>query len=129
MRPTSGSVRDHCVPAADSRRRRRTDDLALAGRPALYVGAGIVLADALRSQGKAKEADVVLKTATQIATSSRTLNWFGGEAGILGAGGQLGPVDTTSQTAIPLGTTSDSPAVALPKKEGALVRLVADRWG
>ena len=75
----------------------------------MYVSAGIVLADALRSQGKVREANAVLKTATQIATSSRTLNWFGGEAGILGAGGQLGPVDTSSQTAIPLGASPDSP--------------------
>jgi hypothetical protein len=85
-------------------------DKPSAGIPALYVSAGIVLADALRAGGQAKQADAVLKTATQIATASRTLNWFGGEAGILGAGGQTGPVDTAGPTAIPLGTSADSPA-------------------
>jgi hypothetical protein len=90
-------------------------DKPSAGIPALYVSAGIVLADALRASGQGKQADAVLKTATQIATASRTLNWFGGEAGILGAGGQPGPAETAGPTAVPLGTSPDSPA-ASPKK-------------
>jgi len=46
-------------------------------------------------------------TAKDIAAASRTLNWFGGEAGILGqpAPGAVAPgeIDTSAPTAIPLG--------------------------
>ena len=90
-------------------------DKPSAGIPALYVSAGIVLADALRVSGQVKPAEMVLKTATQIATASRTLNWFGGEAGILGAAAPPGAVDTAGPTALPLGTSNDSPAATKPK--------------
>ena len=85
-------------------------DKPSAGIPALYVSAGIVLADALRAAGREKEAQSVLVTAKNIAAASRTLNWFGGEAQILGtqqpaARGLPGLLDSGAPTALPLGTT------------------------
>jgi Protein of unknown function (DUF2723) len=83
-------------------------DKPSAGIPALYVSAGIVLSDALRATGNAAEAQKVIVMAKDIAAASRTLNWFGGEAGILGqpapGAGLPGAVDTSAPTAIPLGT-------------------------
>jgi Protein of unknown function (DUF2723) len=86
-------------------------DKPSAGIPALYVSAGIVLSDALRATGNAAEAQKVVVTAKDIAKASRTLNWFGGEAGILGVPAPgAGGIDTAAPTAIPLGT----PAVPEP---------------
>jgi hypothetical protein len=100
-------------------------DKPSAGIPALYVSAGIVLGDALRASGKAAEAKAVVETAKNIAQASRTLNWFGGEAAILGKeqpttqGGLPPGLDTSAQTAIPLGqaATPSSAPVATPKKK------------
>ena len=84
-------------------------DKPSAGIPALYVSAGVVLADALRASGRNKEAQAIQVTATNIARASRTLNWFGGEAALLGlpdsTGGQPG---AAVPTAIPLGTPGDT---------------------
>ena len=96
-------------------------DKPSAGIPALYVSAGIVLSDALRATGNAAEAQKVILTAKDIAAASRTLNWFGGEAGILGQpapGAALPPgvLDTLAPTAIPLGTPA-APATPAPVKE------------
>ena len=94
-------------------------DKPSAGIPALYVSAGIVLADALRATGKTAEAQSVVVTAKNIAQASRTLNWFGGEAGILGqpqAGGGAGAGDTGAPTAIPLGAPRAAPAAAGKRK-------------
>ncbi len=95
-------------------------DKPSAGIPALYVSAGIVLSDALQATGNAAEAKKVILTAKDIAAASRTLNWFGGEAGILGqpaAGAGLpAGVDTSAQTAIPLGVPAP---VASPQAPAA----------
>ncbi len=96
-------------------------DKPSAGIPALYVSAGIVLSDALRANGNAAEAQKVITTAKDIAAASRTLNWFGGEAGILGQpapGAALPPgvLDTVAPTAIPLGTPA-APATPAPAKK------------
>jgi hypothetical protein len=80
-------------------------DKPSAGIPALYVGAGIVLSDALRAAGKPADAQSVLETAKNVAVASRTLNWFGGEAAIMGVPqpGAGDGVDTAKKTAVPLG--------------------------
>ena len=88
-------------------------DKPSAGIPALYVSVGIYLSDALRSGGRLAEAAQVSETAKKIAMASRTLNWFGGEAGILGTqappGAALPSTDTAGRTAIPLGAPSSAP--------------------
>ena len=86
-------------------------DKPSAGIPALYVSAGIVLSDALRATGNNTDAQKVIMTAKDIAAASRTLGWFGGEAGILGTpapGSALPPglIDTAASTAIPLGAAA-----------------------
>jgi Protein of unknown function (DUF2723) len=94
-------------------------DKPSAGIPALYVSAGIVLSDALRASGKAVEATKVVTTAKDIAKASRTLNWFGGEAGILGTpasipvpDGQVPPMESLVPRAVPLGgAPATAPAV------------------
>jgi hypothetical protein len=88
-------------------------DKPSAGIPALYVSVGIFLSDALRASGRMAEATQVAETAKKIAVASRTLNWFGGEAGILGtpAGAGLPALlDTSGRTAVPLGAPADSGA-------------------
>ena len=87
-------------------------DKPSAGIPALYVSAGIVLSDALRAAGRGKEADAVITTAKDVAVASRTLNWFGGEAGILGAPveGPAGADSPTVPTAVPLGAPAETTA-------------------
>ncbi len=90
-------------------------DKPSAGIPALYVSAGIVLSDALRATGKNAEAQKVITTAKDIAAASRTLNWFGGEAGILGQptpGAGLPALLDTGPTALPLGAPEAAPAPA-----------------
>ncbi len=81
-------------------------DKPSAGIPALYVSVGIFLSDALRASGRNAEAAQVAETSKKIAIASRTLNWFGGEAGILGttpAPGSFLPGLDSSMTAVPLG--------------------------
>ena len=77
-------------------------DKPSAGIPALYVSAGVVLADALRANGREAEARKVVETAKNIAVASRTSNWFGGEAAILGTSQDTAGV--RAPTAVPLGT-------------------------
>ena len=96
-------------------------DKPSAGIPALYVSAGIVLSDALQATGNAAEARKVIVTAKDIAAASRTLNWFGGEAGILGqpapGAGLPSTFDTSAPTAIPLGVPAPvAPSGATPAK-------------
>jgi hypothetical protein len=89
-------------------------DKPSAGIPALYVSAGIVLSDALQATGNAAEAQKVIVTAKDIAAASRTLNWFGGEAGILGqaapGAGLPSVLDTSAPTPVPVAPSGVTPA-------------------
>ncbi len=96
-------------------------DKPSAGIPALYVSVGIFLSDALRASGRMAEATQVAETSRKIAVASRTLNWFGGEAGILGTGtppGALLPGLDSSLRAVPLGVSPESAQKATAPAKG-----------
>lgn len=77
-------------------------DKPSAGIPALYVSVGLVLHDALRTQGNDAGATKVLALADSVAVRSRTIDWFGGKSlvqqGAAKAGESGGPAPV-----VPLG--------------------------
>jgi hypothetical protein len=89
-------------------------DKPSAGIPALYVSAGIVLSDALRANNRAADAMSVITTAKDIAVKTRTINWFGGEAALLGQPESAAP-QPSAPTAIPLGTSKPEAVPTKPK--------------